>query len=524
MATRMIAWRPNKPLRLLRLLLQRLIVLGLLWGSATGYAIGEVDILREATGQPGAWTLWQSDGDQEAFRVEASGLLDADGDGSVPDAPIVWTLTLDGESAPFVAHENGRYISFDIPLDKHGKIEIVATATNANDSSDSATDTDTVTIDTWLVGEAISGVGEIQRVDQDVNTNFLHYGGTGTPETAKFKINLESAVDKDKRYSNGEIKDAGLHAADTTWRVKAAAAGVIVDGGVATTFTPGNTVHSNINVFATVSEGHSYSYEYGNNDKPVEVKWNETLTTFKVGIKLDPGNHKLWEDDAAASKTVAFKSASLSCKIGWSGLWYEGIKKKGNEYPTKNLKWRAIAASSSGNVGGIQGSIKFTPAITAVGKYRMFGDLAGLQYPGFAGEIVATLAGFVNPYVGAAVSLALKGMSSSKTEWIGKIAGETVIENDKKKTIDKESNSSSSTTTVDLAGLSINGKTLTVDKDDETRGSINIKSMVVVNDNGIANRAHMKIDNYINGTLYTAAPHAKASFSSTRPIYVAPSD
>jgi hypothetical protein len=377
-------------------------------------------------------------------------------------------------------------------------------------------------MDEWLKFKPITGVGEIVRLGQDVNTNFLHYAGTGAPEKAHFKIDVSQAKDLDKRKSDGLVRDAGLDRKSTKWRVEAAAAGTMPDGKFASTFTPSDTVHSNIKVFAKVGEGHDYSYESGNNDEPVERMWNERLTTFKVGIRIDPGNKVIWEDDNEGSLTVEQNSKSLACRIlPRTPIWGEVIKRDKADYPQKAASWTALAASSNGMVDGIQGAIQYTPSIKVVGKYRIYGGLEGFQSIGRdAGKLTVGLAAKVNPYVAAAVKIALKIMSGNKTEWLGRISGEAVIENDKKRQVDELFESREHRLVVDLSQMSVPGNVVRVDKGHVTRGSADIMAMVAVLDNGRLCGAYMKIDRWINGLVRPPGPQAQVSFSTKRPEYV----
>ena len=177
-----------------------MITLGLCTAPAV-LAIGEVDIVHDETEQPGVWVFCKADADAtEPFRAEASGLLDANNDGDVPDAVIDWTLTVNGTGHPFATHDGGRYITFSLPTNTAGEYAIEATATNAEDANDTATDADTmyvVEIESLLVRRKGSGASYSDSatigaggIDSDVHKADVKLTVTPAPTVTTWSVDI----------------------------------------------------------------------------------------------------------------------------------------------------------------------------------------------------------------------------------------------------------------------------------------------------------------------------------------------
>jgi hypothetical protein len=294
--------------------------------------------------------------------------------------------------------------------------------------------------ETWKRSDPITGVGDIIKTSPTgPSSSMLHYGGTRNPETASFSVNTADARDIDCNADTGERKDAGLHEADTIWTVPNGT-GTIGDGGFTALFTPGDQVATNITVKVKVFEGHQYSWASNDFDPPVEKQWHQALTTFIVGVKMDPGNVKYYEDGKLAGaasgteptkKLIDLGSGSLNAYIPWTG-WgpTPGSVQVWPSYPDKLLTWRALAETSTGSVGGIMGTINYRPEIEVGGAYKMMGGTEGFGPIGSLGTILITYAAKAyDQYAAAAVAILLQ-LTGTKTQYQCAMAGETVIEND----------------------------------------------------------------------------------------------
>lgn len=382
--------------------------------------------------------------------------------------------------------------------------------------------------DTWKKSDAITGVGEISKTrPTGQNSKILHYGGTGTPETADFEIDVSGAKDLDCNVQSKLKEDAGLEAADTNWSVPAKS-GTIVDGGFTTTFTPGDTPMSQIWVKAKVFEGHNRSWANGDNDAPVERRWDD-LTTFIVGVKLDPGNLKYYEDGtlggsgsgAGADPAVLdLGTQNLNAFTDWTGILASpGDKQSKTTFPHKDLTWTALAETDTGSVSGTMGEINYKPQITVEGRYRFFGGLAGLQPPGSIGVAAWQFLGATNPYARAGVTLVATALGS-KTQYKGGIGGQTVIQNQETKKLDVFKINEDAPT-IDLAALSIAGSTVSASVNDKVEGSVDINGVAGVYDDSRSSEGRARLTNSF-GLAGPPGKHAHATFGSSKPSYRKP--
>ncbi len=159
------------------------LALAVVWNSPTIFAIGEVNVESMEQGQA-PWQFPKENDRKVSFRAEASRLLDADGDGNVPDALVRWMIDeykvkADGSRQMVsvirngLAHDRGRYFTFDIPLAcGPGEFEIETTAFSHINTQGPGGDkaTDDITID--IVGvKSLGPVAGYSKVG--VNTSAL---------------------------------------------------------------------------------------------------------------------------------------------------------------------------------------------------------------------------------------------------------------------------------------------------------------------------------------------------------------
>ena len=383
------------------------------------------------------------------------------------------------------------------------------------------------TLAVWTAGTGIQDVGEVTKTSPTgANSTILHYGGTGSAETAKFAIDVSAAKDWDLCNGGPLEEDAGLHEEDTDWLVPAGA-GDIDDDLFTTTFTPGNDVKSGITVKCRVYEGHSRSWSDGNFDPYVEKQYAGTLTTFMVRMLVQPGNKIFKEDELVGTKQFGFKT---NAPLSLAGIDWTGILAMPDATPVPPQKgenvqaitWQTLAESDNGLVGGIRGTISFTPYITIDGKVRYGSTTAGLHPPGDLGNVVAGFAAAYNPYVGATVLFSTWAMGSKPHTNYG-VIGESVIENGEGPVPQIDRVGSVMNTPypwtlndVDLSALSITVAQTAGVQSFTVRGSYEMRTQLQCYDDSFICE--------ITATLRTAVgdPHGYARWGSSRPTYTRP--
>jgi hypothetical protein len=348
----------------------------------------------------------------------------------------------------------------------------------------------------WQVFKPIVGVGKIARIDPDAGQPGgmnRHYGGGLTPaETATFEIDVKKAVDMDCN-NEGDRKDAGLEEKDTVWEVTLGS-GTMEPGVFASGFCPNKTIHKGIEITCRVYEGHKFSWTDANHDAPVTRKWDGMLNTFKVGVKIDPTNVKVYEDEDV-SKAVVFPSlAQMDFKIPSTGDGSRpGKIELSSDNVTYEIKWTALADTSDGslNKSGIRKSIVFAPQIHVAGEYYGWTIRTGLASPDFdlVGKLSSTLSGSASPYAEAGMDIvfALIGKPDIDLEAGFCFGGVTVIENVGKrqgevKHYGKAPSDIYKEWEMDFNGLTIVSKPQKHDVQDQVRGSFEANSLVAVVD------------------------------------------
>lgn len=370
----------------------------------------------------------------------------------------------------------------------------------------------------WVAGDPIAGLGDISKTSPTgPSSNNLHYGGTNNAETAKFQLDTANATDYDTCAEDPGVElDAGLCEADTEWSCSTGA-GTMDQGEFSSEFTPGNDVKSGITIDAKVYEGHEYSYTDGNHDVPVEVQWDYTLSTFIVGVKMDPGNVKYYEDcslggDASGSEETEkmihlWATNAMECNVDWTSLpGCPGQVTDPGSYPSKNLTWKAIAETDGGSVGGIMGTIHYGPKITVSGEYECRGGGSGVPDPGSYGTLLVTLAGVASPYAGAAASIVVTA-AGSRTHFKWALAAETVIENYENAEIDESeiAFTGSGVTEIDLSSLSLS-TSIAADVNDELKGSVDMEGLAEVYDDSVLNNGKAVVECSDLGQTYFGSP------------------
>lgn len=364
----------------------------------------------------------------------------------------------------------------------------------------------------WEADRSIEGVGEIEKTDPvGPFSNNLHYAGTNTPEIATFRIDMEDAKDIDRNSETGESRDAGIDEDSTEWKVPAGS-GTMTQGRFTSVFTPSSSVRQDITVEAVISEGKKLSYEDDNFDARVTKKWAETLTTFKVGVILNPGNKTIFEDDTSSDHSINLGSAFMGGRIEDTGILSEpGASEEGGELPVKSLSWQAIAATSGGQLSGIMKSIKYSPSISAQGSYRMFIVPSGLLPPDVPNELNAfiSLLGKASSYVQAGISITKITAGSLKASAI--VAGNSVLENQKANEVAVQVNlRESETKTADMSSLSIAGSLVKAGPGDTIRGSITAQASASADDSSITSGVTVVLEEEAN---------TSATASATVPTY-----
>ncbi|MGL4853972.1 MAG: hypothetical protein ACRC37_01805 [Lentisphaeria bacterium] len=376
----------------------------------------------------------------------------------------------------------------------------------------------------WVKGPALQGIGDIIRVDSGPSANRLHYRNTTTDKKgsiAYFEINLDAAKDYDLNTKTGELRDAGVDRTNVAWRCEPEYVGSMEEDGDKATFRPSTELHSNIKIYAKVSENKTLSYACGDPDSPVEKQYTETLQTFKVGLRMTPGSIEFWEDDSLEKKTILVSELNCSMEIPWTGYFYEGqIEKPTIKSGLKEVSWIPIATSPNSEFESIPGKISYNPQLICEGEYYLAGTMAGFQNPGMgaAVEFFIKLLSAANPYVGAAVELTVKLNDNNQTSYYGAIVAESVMENVDKKTVDIRVYNDYWRKYVNLSNLSIDGKIEVAAPNIAKRASISLAAVIGVNDEGILNEAEMRIFNYFKDTK-EQLPHFKAEMVTTRPTY-----
>ena len=378
----------------------------------------------------------------------------------------------------------------------------------------------------WVADpEGIQNVGEITKTSPTgANSTILHYGKTESPEEANFEIDTSEATDMDSYITPGcsELdptieEDAGLFEDDTDWTASTGA-GDILDGDYTTTFTPGDTVKSNITVKCKVFEGHSLSWDYGNHDDYVEKIWDGKLTTFMLRMLVQPGNIIYREEDADASKVLGQRGhAGLDLgTINWTGILSEpgAIPSPAlSGRHSKSITWNTRCESDNGIVGGIMGTVSFTPSFACTGSMKAYVIDAGLQPPGSVGTIAAGFAAAYNPYVGAAVLFANWTLGSKSHANYG-VIGESIIENGSG-TVPKVDATASTTSTGPTVIIALSPLSLSVAQtagvpDFTVRGTYDITSKLQAHDDSISSEVYAYLKPDVIGAM---------AWKSTRPTY-----
>ena len=379
----------------------------------------------------------------------------------------------------------------------------------------------------WVADpEGIQNVGEITKTSPTgANSTILHYGKTNKPEKTRFHIDTSAATDMDSFVPAGcsdpdpaTEEDAGLFEKDTDWIVSPVA-GDIDDGDFTTEFTPGNEVKSNITVKCKVFEGHSLSWDDGNHDDHVEKVWDGKLTTFMLRMLVQPGNVVYTEEDPNPVRGLGgFGHAGLHLgKINWTGL----AAKPGALPATplsgahaRGIAWNTRCESDNGIVGGIMGTVSFTPSFVCSGLLKFRATHNGTDLFGSLGTVAAAFAAAYNPYVGASVLFGTWALGSKSHANYG-IIGESVIENGAGTTPRINVTGSvqyAPNTFTNLAPLSISVAQTTGVPDFTVKGAYDIKTQLQVHDNSSTSKitALLQMDTSVIGSM---------QWRTTRPTY-----
>ncbi len=392
----------------------------------------------------------------------------------------------------------------------------------------------------WETYSAISGVGEITQTypAPDVpNRRNLHYGGTGSPESASFEVDVANAHDNDRLavyklnscgdewiFDYWDYEDAGVSSyreGQNNW-VCSPAAGTMSQGGFSSTFTPGNGVYSGITITCYVYEGTWYSYEDGNYDALVTKTWS-SLNTFKVTLYLQPGNKVYAEDDANATRQLGgvTNSALDLGTIGWTGITSQPGATPNPALSgeiSKSITWTTRCETDTGAVGGIMGSVSFGPYINCNGQFHAASTSAGLLPPGTdVGNVAAAFAASYNPYAGAAVLFSTWVMGSRPHTNYGLI-GESIIQNGSgtpPRINFSDSVTDTGSTSVDLSSLSTSQGQSSSLPVFVVSGSINIKSKLQCNDGSIIS----EITGFLKTLPSSPVACGTTTWGSSRPGY-----
>lgn len=374
---------------------------------------------------------------------------------------------------------------------------------------------------------AITGVGEITKTSPTgASSTILHYGKTGSPQTADFAIDVSNAEDLDCNDETGDKEDAGLHEADTDW-ICSPQSGYIEDGRYTSEFTPGNEVKLNISIKCRVFEGHGLSHADGNNDDYVEKTWDGKLHTFMVALYSQPGDHRFTEEDTETTMQFGRQSnVNLQLpKIEMTGHHATPGAVPASPHAGANeqdITWNVVAETDTGAVGGIRGSMSFTPYIEVNGKVRLNVTWSGVLPLGSAGTVVAAFSSAYSPYAGAAVSLA-SWLTGTGLFANYAVIGESIIENGSGSPQKIDFTGSTNNTPypwtdhqVDFAPLSTSVAQSTQQPSLEVRGGFSIKTQLQCHDNS----GTSEISASLKGEQ--ADPWGDAKWGSTRPSFSPP--
>ena len=297
----------------------------------------------------------------------------------------------------------------------------------------------------WEPFEGIDGGAVITKnPPSGASSTNLHCSVNGNPESATFTINIDDVTDMDK--CQGVIEDARIENGATLWTCTSGA-GTMTSNGLAGTFVPSASPRHGIQIHARLEEGHNRSYLYrdpGEDPERRTYTWGSTLTTFIVGVRMQPGNIKHWEtgvvvnwtqgtDDGGYVFNTLYTTTdleTLDVDVPWTGTLQTpgAVTDEQNGLQVKTPTWTALAESDAGAVT-IMGSVKYSPAIDALGYVDIEGDTDGPTDLGILGEIFNQLKGKITPsYVAAAAKVLVEAVGT-KTHWKYGFTGESVMEN-----------------------------------------------------------------------------------------------
>lgn len=397
---------------------------------------------------------------------------------------------------------------------------------------ESTADSENIHIGQWVSDKPISLVAEIDQTDPTgTASKNLHFGGTNSPDVATYILTIDHnrTRDMDKCKATGEEKNAGVStlSEDIDWILVPASAGTLVGNGLTATFTPGAVVKEGLTIKALVGEGRDYSYRCGSYDNKESVEITG-INTFKVGVKLvGGGNDKfIWEDSNDITLTTDIGTMDFSATIGWTGvIAVPGLVKKSSDFPgqgNNDYEWHAVARSENSDLTAINGTVNFTPSMAVKGKYRMYHVSAGALPPSNGPlTVVKTLASLSkNPYVVAAVDLAVTLTYGWTQKFQGALVGQSVIEEVGQGSFKYDFKEDSTENTMQDIGasLTIAGSLIKKAPGAVVRGSCDTGTLIAVHDGSITSEATMKITK--SGGLFGSSGYStNVKIRVTKPVF-----
>ena len=229
------------------------------------------------------------------------------------------------------------------------------------------------------------------------------------------------------------------------------------------------------------------------------------------------------EDVVGCMRREIREEAGIECKslvlrgtINWTGILSEpgAIPSPAlSGRHSKSITWNTRCESDNGIVGGIMGTVSFTPSFACTGSMKAYVIDAGLQPPGSVGTIAAGFAAAYNPYVGAAVLFANWTLGSKSHANYG-VIGESIIENGSG-TVPKVDATASTTSTGPTVIIALSPLSLSVAQtagvpDFTVRGTYDITSKLQAHDDSISSEVYAYLKPDVIGAM---------AWKSTRPTY-----
>ncbi len=382
----------------------------------------------------------------------------------------------------------------------------------------------------WGVDTAIMGIDMVVK-DSPNNTDHLHYNRANLGENAQFHLTFLAGGVTDKDKCRATPSDPWEYVTrtlivdenDTTGIAKyvswTKSHGSITAGGL---YTPPVTTHSTITVKGWVDDVDDTEVE-GRNDTIVGVQYAGTLRSYKVGVKVMPGSHEVWEDSAGADPATwaSYSDADdLEVFKQTTGRYADGFSSDDGSWALSDASWEAITLPADCT---IVGNIAFAPRIDVAGtlERKAQGDCDDDVTTSIVTTALA-VAGKVTPppiaFVAAATNIVISFVSGDGCNINMAVVGAAAIEfvdastvDEPKANYDTENESWHLVDTVSLDSLSVSGE-IKLKPGDDIRGDASVKTEVSIRDTEWLNWAGAEIEGASGDTF-----HLK--YGTSRPTY-----